>query len=200
MTELLAHPGPDWVMAEMPPGYQTRLIEIQRLVADLQDMGRFARLLFEVGPPLAEAVHDAFAALKFETELVPGTSPPGVTVRLEGRSRLLIVASATPLPIHKKSPEIAQVFQVLQEVAEEADKVVLVTNVNPESRPADRPPAIAADALAFLVRMGASHLTGPTLFTLWKLSHQGLDRAREQVERLYAHDAGTFELPASLLR
>jgi hypothetical protein len=43
-------------------------------------------------------------------------------------------------------------------------------------------------------------VTGPTLFNLWKLSLQGLDRAHKQVERLHAHDAGTFELPASALR
>jgi hypothetical protein len=200
MSELTAHPGPDWVVAEMPPGYQTRLIEIQRLMADLQEMGQFARLLYEVGPPLGEAVRDTFAALKFETELVPGTSPPGITVRLEDKRRLLLVASTATVAIQKKSPEVAQVFQVLQDVAEGSDRVVLVTNVDPLTRPADRPAPITPDALAFLVRMGASQIAGTTVFNLWKLSHQDLDRARAQVDRLHEQGPGTFELPGSVLR
>ncbi len=48
--------------------------------------------------------------------------------------------------------------------------------------------------------MGASHVTGPTLFSLWKLSMEQMDRARSQVARLLAEDAGTFELPASMMR
>ena len=214
MSELLTHPGPDWVVAEMPPGYQNRLVEIQRLAADLQDMGRFARLLCTVGPPLAEsataaqgpcpplgeAVRDVFTALKFDTELVPANSASIVTVRLDGNRRLLLIPSATTEAVQKKSPEVAQVFQMLQDVPGDSDRVVLVTNVDPETRPADRPAAITPDSLAFLVRMGASHVAGSTLFNLWKLSHQGLDRAREQVERLHAQDPGTFDLPASALR
>ena len=200
MSELLAHPGPDWVVAEMPPGYQNRLVEIQRLAADLQDMGRFARLLCAVGPPLGEAVRDVFTALKFDTELVPANSASIVTVRLDGNRRLLLIPSATTEAVQKKSPEVAQVFQILQDVAEESDRVVLVTNVDPDTRPADRPAAVTPDTLAFLVRMGARHVAGSTLFNLWKLSHQGLDRAREQVERLHAQDPGTFDLPASALR
>jgi hypothetical protein len=58
---------------------------------------------------------------------------------------------------------------------------------------------LAPDALAFLARMGASHLTGPTLFNLWKLSLEDVDRARAQVERLHAAAPGSFELSASAL-
>jgi len=200
MTDLVAHPGPDWVVAEMPPGYQTRLLEIQRLVADLHEMGRFARLLGALGPQLGEAALDAFAALKFETALVTGTSSSGVIVSLDAKRRLLVVPSATTAAVEKKNPEIAQVFQTLQEANGEFDRVVLVTNVDPDTRPVDRPAAITPDALAFLVRMGATHLAASTLFNLWKLSLHGLDRARAQVERLHAEGTGTFELPASVLR
>ncbi len=199
MAEIVAHPGPEWVVAEMPAGYQTRLLEIQRLMADLQEMGRFARLLWGVGPPLGEAARDAFTALKFEAQ-VQDTSPAGVVVRLDGKRRLLLIPSATTEAIQKKAPELTQVFQTLQEVGEESDRVVLMTNVAPERRPADRPAAMTPDALAFLVRMGASHLTGSTLFNLWKLSLHEMERARAQIERLHAHEGGTFELPASVLR
>lgn len=200
MTELLTDPGPEWVVAEMPAGYQNRLSEIQRLMADLQVMGQFARLLRAVGPPLGEAVRDVFTALKFDTDLVDTSSWPTVTVRMEGKRRLLLIPSASTEAIQKKSPEVAQVFQTLQDVAEDADRVVLVTNVHPDTRPSDRPDALAADALAFVVRMGATHLTAPTLFNLWKVSLQALDRARAQVERLHGHEPGTFDLPVSVLR
>jgi hypothetical protein len=187
--------GPDWVVAEMPPGYRNRVAEIQRLTADLQDMSRFGRLLCEVGAPLCEALRDLFTSLKFEAELIPG----GVAVKLDGRSRLLFHVSGDEQVVQKKSPEIAQVFQILHELADEHDRVVFVTNSEPARRPAERGAALAPDALAFLSRMGAGHVTAPTLFTLWKLSLQEPDRAREQVQRLHDHDGGTFQLPPSTL-
>ncbi len=95
MTELVAHPGPEWVVAEMPAGYQTRLSEIQRLMADLQEMGRFARMLWNVGQPLGEAARDAFTALKFDAQ-VQHTSPSGVIVRLDGKRRLLVIHPPRP--------------------------------------------------------------------------------------------------------
>ena len=200
MSELVAHPGPDWVVAEMPAGYQNRLAEIQRLIADLHEMGRFARLVYEVGPALAEAMRDIFAALKLETELLQGPSATGVLAALDRKRRLLLIASDATAPIDKRSPDVAAVFHTLQDVTEESDRVALVTNVDAERRPAERSVQLAPDALAFLTRMGASHVTGPTLFNLWKLSLENVDRARAQVERLHAEAPGTFELSASALR
>ncbi len=84
MTDVLTHPGPEWVVAEMPAGYQNRLTEIQRLVADLQQMGRFARLLWQVGPELGESLRDAFTALRYEAEAVPVGPTTLVTVRVDG--------------------------------------------------------------------------------------------------------------------
>src|SRR5215208_5282861 len=109
MTELVAHPGPEWVVAEMPAGYQTRLSEIQRLTADLQEMGRFARLLWEVGSALGEAARDALTALRFDAH-VQDTSLSGVVVRLDGKRRILLIPSATTEAIQKKGPELTQVF------------------------------------------------------------------------------------------
>ena len=200
MSELVAHPGPDWVVAEMPAGYQNRLLEIQRLIADLHEMGRFARLIYEVGPALAEAMRDVCAALKLETELLQGPSAAGVLAALDRKRRLLLIASDATAPIDKRSPDVAAVFHTLQDVTEESDRVALVTNVDAERRPADRSVQLAPDALAFLTRMGASHVTGPTLFNLWKLSLENVDRARAQLERLHADAPGTFELSASALR
>jgi hypothetical protein len=200
MSELVAHPGPDWVVAEMPAGYQNRLSEIQRLIADLREMGRFARLVYEVGPALADAMRDVFAALKLETELLQGPSATGVLAALDRKRRLVLIASDAAAPIDRRSPDVAAVFHTLQDVTEESDRVALVTNVDAERRPADRSVQLTPDALAFLTRMGASHVTGSTLFNLWKLSLQDMDRARAQLERLHAEAPGTFELSASALR
>lgn len=199
MPQFATHDGPEWVVAEMPAGYQTRVLEIQRLAAELDQMGRFARLLWQVGPALEEVLRDAFAALKFETERVD-QPVPHVAVRLDAHKRLLLVTSASAAPIQKKDAELSQLFTVVQQGAGDEDRVVLVTNVDAEKRPAERAPALAPDALALLVRMGAVHLHGATVFDLWKLSFDSMPRARDQVAQLHDHEAGTFALPASLLR
>jgi hypothetical protein len=190
--------GPDWVVAEMPPGYRTRVAEIQRLTAELESMSRFSRLLCDTGAQLADRTRELFASLKLDTERVPGHGT-AVVVRVDGKGRLLLHVSSETHTLQKRSPEFAHVFQMLHEMAEELDHVVLVTNTDPTLPPAQRPGALSEDALAFLTRMGASHVTAATLFDLWKLSLQEPARAREQVQRLLAHAGGTFEMPASLL-
>jgi hypothetical protein len=182
----------------MPPGYQNRVAEIQRLMSDLQEMGQFGALLYQVGPELGEAARRVFVALKFETELMAGPVSSAVAVRLDAHRRLLLVPSAATESIQKKGPELAQVFQVLHEVADEqVDRVVLISNADPGTRPADRADAITPEALAFLVRMGASHLPAPALFALWKLSLTDAGHARAQVDRWYGQAAGTFHLSQS---
>ena len=64
----MAIPGPEWVVAEMPAGYQNRVAEIQRLMSDLQEMGQFGSLLYQVGPELGESVRWVFAAMKFKAD------------------------------------------------------------------------------------------------------------------------------------
>lgn len=179
----------------MPPGYQNRVAEIQRLMSDLHEMGQFGSLLYQVGPDLGEAVRRVFAAMKFDAQMMTGPIASCIAVRLGGPGRLLLIPSAATDAIQKRGPELAQVFQVLHEVADEAiDRVALVTNVDPGTRPADRGAAITPDALAFLVRMGASHLQASTLFALWKLSLSDSAHARTQVDRWYGQEAGTFQL------
>jgi hypothetical protein len=135
-----------------------------------------------------------FRALKFEAEPVEGPAP-GVAVRLDGQRRLLLHLSESAEPLQKKSVELAHVFRVMHETAEEQDRVVLVTNSEAGKPPADRAEALAPEAMTFLARMGAIHVAGSTLFALWKLSLQDPDRARAQVERLYAQEGGTWQLP-----
>jgi hypothetical protein len=200
IAETLAQTAPAWVTAEMPPGYQNRLAEIERLVADLEAMGRFGRLLWQVGGPLAETACDAFKTLKFESHVAERSSDSTVVVALDGARRLLLLVSPTTEPVPKKGAELAQVFRLLHEVAGDADRVVLVLNTEPETPPADRAPAMTAEAATFLRRMGVSYLSGATIFGLWKMSLQDPSRARTHVERLFAQDGGLFELSPSFLK
>src|SRR6185369_2607573 len=109
---------PDWLAAEMPPGYQNRVFEIQRISEELRAMDRFGGLLWRTGPELAEAVHDAFAALGFDSHVTPGAET-SVVVKLDSYQRLLIDVSATSDIIRKRSTEISRVFQTLHEIAED---------------------------------------------------------------------------------
>lgn len=189
--------GPDWVAAEMPPGYQNRVEEIRRLVADLEYMGQFGRLLWEVGARLALSTCEVFRALRYESQVLDEAGSATVVVQLDARRRLLLHVSDAVAPVQKKSPELAQVFRLLHEVAGDDDHVALVTNSEGMKRPADRADALAADAATFVGRMGVSHVSAATLFALWKLSLQEPDRARAQVERLYSHDGGPWSVPST---
>jgi len=186
--------GPDWLAAELPPGYNTRLLEIQRLSEELRAMGQFGRLLWTVGDELNQAVREAFVALKFDVVSTPGAPPSSTVVNLDGHRRLLLHVSASGESIEKKGPDLAHVFQMLHEVAGDNDRIVLVANCDPTTRPADRRDPIEPDAMKLLRRLGANVLLAPTLFALWTLSLQDRDRARAWVERLHAQDGGAFEL------
>lgn len=189
--------APEWLVAEMPPGYKTRFAEIQRLSTEIHAMDRIGRLLWEIGPALTEAVLEVCASLKLETESTTALTASLVGVKLDGKRRLLIhVANADGI-IQKKSAELAHVFRILHEVAGGDDRVVLIVNSDRATRPKDRTEAIAPDALSLLARMGANVLTAPTLFALWMLSLQDQNRARAQIGQLHAQDGGAF-LPATL--
>jgi hypothetical protein len=144
---------------------------------------------------LTEAVRNAFLALQFEAALMP-EAPSVVTVKMNAGRLLFRVAPDTGV-IRKKSPELAHVFQTMQDFAADADRVVLVANSDPAKHPADRREGIDADAVAFLKRMGANFVASTTLFRLWMLSLQDLARARDYAERLHGQDGGIF-LPRAL--
>jgi hypothetical protein len=184
--------APDWLVDEMPPGYQTRAAEIQRLSDELWQMGRFGRLLCSVGDELAEAVRETFNALGCQTE--PGPTNEGTTVKLDAHRRLLLHVSAADTVIQKKGSELPVVFQMLHELADDTDRVVLVANPSPSIRPADRPDSVSAEALNLLQRLGANLVTGPTMFALWTLSLKDANRAHAWVERLHEQDGGIFVL------
>ena len=83
---------------------------------------------------------------------------------------------------------------MLHEVAGDDDRIVLVVNCDPATRPADRRDPIEPDALKLLRRLGANVLPAPALFSLWTLSLQDRERARNWAERFHAQDGGTLEL------
>ena len=196
LAQVAAFDAPDWVVAEMPPGYQNRVAEIRRLSEELQEMSRFAKLLWAIGPELRASVRDVFTALKMEATLMDAPSDLALAVKLEGKRHLLLLVSAAEGTIDKKSAEIAQVFKMLHEVAGEHDRVVLVTNGDRMHQPADRAESLTPEALKMLQRLGANCITAPTLFKMWSLAGQDVDRARKYVERLHEQDGGAFTLPS----
>lgn len=188
---------PDWLAAEMPPGYQNRLAEIRRLTDELEAMDRFGRLLWQTGEPLAGALHDTFKAIGLDTEPLAGTPASGVQVKLDGRRRLFLQAASTPTPLQKSDTELAQLFRLVQEVAEESDRVVLVTNGDPLTAPADRTDPVGPEALTLLRRLGVNVAQGSAIFGLWTLWQQDKERARAGLDRLHAQDGGPFTLPTA---
>jgi hypothetical protein len=191
--------SPEWVVAAMPPGYRNRVAEIRRLSDELQDMERFARLLWAIGPALRQSVHDVFAALRLDVEPMKDQAESVVAVALDRGRRLFFHVSATDGTVDKKSAELAHVFRMLHEFAGDHDRVVLVTNGDRMKQPTVRSEYVTPDALKLLQRMGANVVTGPTLFNLWELSLQDRERAFKYVGRLHEQDGGTFDLPSGNL-
>jgi hypothetical protein len=186
---------PDWFVAAMPHGYQTRLAEIQRLTAELQEMDRFGRALLETGARLGDVVGDVFAVMKYDVHPMVANDTSNLVVKLDNKRRLLMSASAEEGPIERKSAEVARVFGLLHEHAEPTDRVVLVANIDPMVPPPQRVDPVTPDALAFLQRLGVNIVTGPLMFALWSLSLQESNRAQKCVDRLHAQDGGAYALP-----
>jgi hypothetical protein len=186
--------GPEWLAAEMPPGYRNRLEEMERLARDLEAMTQFGRLLCAVGPDLRDAVYDAFVAFEFDVS----PARHDIIVALDARRRLLVHVSSGDRPINRRDPELAQVFQMLHELAEPGDRVVLVANNDPATRPSDRAQGIDGEALALLKRLGANFLPSATLFSLWSRALQDRRDARAYVERLHEQDGGIVAAPVLL--
>src|SRR5512136_728340 len=186
--------APEWIAEEMPPGYKTRLLEIQRLSADLHSMDRIGRVLWETDESLRNAVGAVFGALRCEVDGTPGTAGP-IAVKLDESRRLLLVVSGAASPIQKTNEELSQAFQAVQFAAGN-DRVVLVVNNDPATPPADRPDPVLPDALGVLHRMGVDVVTTATLFRLWRLSLEDQEKARKALERLHAQDGGLFVTPS----
>ena len=184
---------PEWMSAEMPPGYQTRLSEIERLSADLDEMDRIGRVLWGTGEPLRDAVGALFNALKCEVDATPGSTGP-LVVKLGESRRLLLVVSGSASPVKKTDEELAQAFRAVQ-FASANDRVVFVANNGPATPPADCPDPVLPDALGVLQRMGVAVVTTSTLFRLWRLWYEDQPKARKVLERLVAEDGGLFTIP-----
>lgn len=183
---------PDWLVAEMPPGYKNRLDEVERLTKDVQAMWRFGRLLWATGPALSDTVRDVFAQLKLPVEPLASGSSTLHAVRLDGQRRLLLAAATSPEVVERKSHDVAEAFRMLQEFGGEHDRAVLIANPHSTIAPAARPEGIAPDALAILKRLGVNVLYGPSVFQVWTLALQDPERASRLVDRLHEQDGGVF--------
>lgn len=189
-NEPVAAEIPDWIVAEMPPGYETRLDEIKRLSSELRAMDGIGSVLWETGQVLTDAVGELFAALKCEVDPKPGDMH-AITVDIGGFRRLHLVVSGVDSSIQKTNEELTRSFQALQHAGAN-DRVVLVVNNHPGKPPADRPDPILPDALDVLQKMGVNVLTTVTLFGLWRLSLENQQKVRQALNHLHAQDGGQF--------
>jgi hypothetical protein len=185
---------PEWVVAEMPPGYQTRLVEIERLVSELHEMDAIARVLYETGEPLKDGVRAVFGGLKCETEPAP-EAPWALAVKLDGSRRLLVYVPDTDAPLQKASEALTHAFQLVQ-LAGNHDRVVLVANNDAATPPAQRPDPVRPDAMQVLERMGVNVATTGALVGLWRLSFTDPQRVRTLLDRFHAQDGGAFVVGA----
>jgi hypothetical protein len=193
-TQETVSKAPEWLLAEMPPGYQTRLWEIERLSVDLHAMDRIGRVLWEAGEPLRDAVDALFNALKCDVDATLGSTGP-LVVKLGESRRLLLVVSGSASPIKKTDEELAQAFRAVQ-FASANDRVVFVANNDPATPPADRPDPVLPDALDVLQRMSVNVVTTATLFRLWRLWHEDQQKAQKALDRLHTQDGGPFVIPS----
>ncbi len=186
--------APEWLVAQMPPGYRNRYEEIQRLSAEIKGMDRFGRLLWESGAPLHDAVHEAFVALKTETQWLEDGSC--LSVALTSGRRLLIHVAGSDGPLEKKSDAVAGAFRVLQELVGKDDRAVLLTTCQRDLPPKERDQTVTAEALDLLQRMGVNVLPAATLFNMWMLSLTEPNEARTCLDLLHVQDGGTFKVKA----
>jgi 1,4-dihydroxy-2-naphthoate octaprenyltransferase len=185
--------APEWVTAEMPPGYHTRLVEIERLSGDLHAMDRIGCVLWETGEPLRDAVSAIFAALKCDVDATSGSAGP-IAVKLDESRRLLLLVSGAASPIQKTHEELVRAFQAVQ-FAGANDRVVFVTNNDPATPPADRPDPLSSDAREMLHSIGVDVVATATLFRLWRLAFEDERKARIALEHLHAQEGGPFSIP-----
>jgi len=188
----IAAANPEWLAEEMPPGYKNRLKEIEQLTKELQTMWPFGRLLWATGPPLSETVRDVFASLKLQVESISSGDASFLAVRLENNRRLLVYVSPSCEVVEKKGADVAAVFRMLHEVADEHDRGILVVNPHGTLPPTARPEGLSPDALAIVKRLGVNVLSGPSMFQLWTLATQDPERAARFVELLHEQDGGMF--------
>jgi len=182
--------APGWMPAEMPPGYRTRLLEIERLSADLHAMDAIGQVLWTAGEPLKDAVARLFAELKCRVEDSGGAEGP-IAVTLGPSQRLLVLVSHDPGPIHKTHEAMTRAFQAVQ-FADANDRVVFLAQGDAATPPADRPDPVLPDARDLLERMGVEVVTTTEIFRLWRLWLEDQQKARRALERLHAEEGGAF--------
>ena len=155
-----------------------------------------ARLLWQVGPQLEDAVCDTFSAAGFEADQAPSGSTYDVTVNLGDGKRLLVKVASAEKSVMKKSSEMRHVFETAQEVEGDDDRLVLAANVHRERPVADREwlDPVAGDALMILTGLGVAVVTTSILFRVWGMLREQPQVAKDHLLRLHAADAGLFLL------
>lgn len=189
----IQYPGqlPPWVAAELPPQYAELANRIAAIHAEARQYEDIAGVVWQTGQPLVAAVGNLFAAMRFETEMKNGASYD-VCVHLDSSRRLLVVVTGGREAIQRKSPQIGQIVQTLQEDAGNQDRVVLAANVFCDTPVPARQDPVAPDALRIIQGLGANFVATSTLLGLWKYGLTDTASAKKSVMRLHAQDGGIF--------
>ena len=188
-------PAPEWALGELPAKFDEVRAQLKDLTEERERLESMARLLWQTGTPLEEAVRDTFRAMGFTAELTdPGTTYD-VRVRVADEQRLLLEVTGVKGGVGK-SRKITQVVDTLQGEATDGDRIVLALAANTHRNlpAADRlsKEAITKDALRILQGLRANFVTTTTLFEIWKLSQADKPAARERLLVLHSQDGGHF--------
>jgi hypothetical protein len=156
-------------------------------------MEGIAAVLWQTGSALTSAVADLFMALGFETELTEYGSTSDLRVNLSDGRRLLINVVSERQGLDRKSPHIARILKVLQDEANEKDRVVLVANIGfDQALSARRTDPVSVEAARLIQGLGANFVPTSSLFGIWKASLTDASQARSSVQRLHSMDGGIF--------
>ena len=157
---------PDWVIAEMPPGYQNRVVEIQRLSEEIRSMDRFGALA------LAGCETSGAEACTMRCRTwVRSRADTGFNGRIRNGQ-----AGCAPSPVAPFAPRPTTSFRrraLSSRTSSSCCTRWLRTSIawsslptaTRRARPEDRPESIEPEALNLLRRLGANVLPGPTLFS-----------------------------------
>ena len=171
--------------------------EIDKLLGEAGNIESLARLLWQDGPQLADAVHEVFNLIGFEADPAPAGSTYDVTVSLGDGKRLLVKVAGMEKSVTKKSLAVRQIFETTQEVTGDDDRVVLAANVHRKRPVADREwlDPITGDAVMILTGLGGVLVTTSALFRIWVQSRENPEAAKDHILQLHSAEAGLFSTP-----
>jgi hypothetical protein len=184
---------PDWIVDELPPQYAAIAEQIAALRQQAREYEEVATALWQTGPPLVDAVALLFRLMQCDVEVMDSSANYDARVQLQSGARFLMQVAGSPVPLDRRSPEIARILRTLQEDAEPTDRVLLALNIAYDVPPAARRDELATpDAMRLIQGLGANLVPTSTLFGLWKYSLQDAEHVQKTLQRLHELHGGIF--------